>query len=199
MQIMTNPPQPPPGPPALPGHVEPEGLFTSLGPLVRELDPEQADKISRILADGMKRTEDQMLKILEQAGRYLVLVNAGGITVCVGVVTALVAVDKPIFAMMPAALLFVGGLALCGARVLNLGSYLLSETQLMFKDLGRIARSEVPIDGPMYKTQFRREKAAQRKKAPLFVISFWCFIAGAFATVLGLAWPALVSLFITTP
>lgn len=179
-----NPTEPPREPPIW----EP---FTPLGPMLNEMPPNDRKEVSRNIVEGLQGFQALFVKTAEHAGRLVIILNGGGVTVCVGVASTLISSTKPIIHILPAAVLFIAGLALCGFAVLITLSRLGDEAMNAFEDLVHISRNEMT---PIHAEQAAAHRKRRRDDPPLLVFSFLCFIAGAIALVAGLAWPELQSL-----
>ncbi|OEJ69628.1 hypothetical protein BEN30_01970 [Magnetovibrio blakemorei] len=161
-----------------------------------ESDPDDAEKQSRDLADGLQTFEALLTKVNEHAGRYLVIVNGGGIMVCLGVVTTLVSNGKPVIQVLPGALFFVIGLALCGKWLLSMGMRLSDEVQKSFVDVGHFSRNEMTYSHVVLAALHRRNAIGKNPGIAFFPMSFISFISGSMALLIGLAWQDLAALII---
>lgn len=171
-----------------------EGPFTFLGHKINELNPQAAEKEMRDLIGSQKDVEALFIKVIEQTGKYLVLVNSGGITVCLGVVTALVSSGQPVLQVLPGALMFVLGLGACGLGIISVGLRMEGEVRKSLDDLLRVTHNEMTTPWLVWKTQHRRKILDEKTSAPYFLWSFLLFIGGAFSVLLGLTWPELIDL-----
>lgn len=180
-------------PPAAPSS---EWPYSEVGFRLRELQPEDATQELRGLTDGQKSLEALFTKITEQTGRFLVVINSGGVMVCLGVVTALVSSGKPVIQVLPGALFFVFGLALCGFEIMRMGMRLEGEVKSSLEAVVRVVRNEMTTPQAVQAALHRRMTLGEKPSVPFFLGAFICFICGALALIVGLAWPELMPLLV---
>lgn len=164
--------------------------YTDLGPYLHELPIALRLEREKLYRENLLRFEDKMLEVIEKTAKYLLAMNGGGLTLIAALAGAFFKDSNEAMRLLPAGTLFVIGLALCGFPLMHTSRHLIQEYVETWSDTVAMFTSKLRIEHAGYKLVARRSNKDERH-FPFLPASFYSFICGAIATVIGVAWPQI--------
>lgn len=161
---------------------------TDLGLYLHELPLQLRLEREKLYRDNLVRFEDKTLDVIEKTVKYLLAMNGGGLAAISAVAGAFYKEVDDATRLLPAGIFFVAGLIFCGLPLMNAGRYLVAEYSASWNDTVAMFSSKMRLEHAGYKMVHRRSNPEGRQ-FPSLLASFYCFILGAVATVVGVMWP----------